>query len=87
MDREPRPVDGNNEFRMHYTINEEPKTILWKPEVGFATPEDFAVFLMSQVRPECDYKGKTAKGMAEVLLRNGIGVQVSPELNYGPGQT
>jgi len=87
MDHEPRPVDGNNEFRMHYTDNGVPNTILWKPEAGFATPGDFAVFLMSQVRPECDYKDKTAKGMAEVLLRNGISVQVSPELNYGPSHT
>lgn len=87
MDGKPRPVDGNTEFRMHYTLDGERKTILWKPQPGFATPADFAVFLMSQVRPDVEYKGKTAKGMEEVLLRNGITVQVSPELNYGQDQT
>jgi len=83
MNREPKIVDGKTEFRMRYTVDGEPKTIMWKPEPGNESPADFAVFLMSQVRPECNYKGRTSKGMKDVLQRNGIVVLVSSELNYG----
>jgi len=79
-------VDGKTAFEMRYTVDGESQTIMWMPQPGNESPADFAEFLMSQVRPECNYQGRTSKGMEEVLQRNGIVVLVSSELNYGGGE-
>lgn len=82
MDREPRQVDGNNEFRMDYTVDDEHKSVLWKPRAQRATREDFVKYLMKHELPNCKYEGETGKGMDEVLRRNKIIVLPSSELNY-----
>lgn len=82
MDREPRPVDGNNDFRMDYTVDDEPKSVLWKPTAHRATREDFVIFLMKHELPNCKYRHETGRGMDEVLRRNKIIVLPSSELNY-----